>query len=94
MMRTIEYTKKFKKDYKRESNGHHGRTLKQDLEKITTVLANDKSLAIKYRDHALSGDWKDHRDCHIKPDLVLIYRKHDKNRLQLVRLGSHSEISL
>jgi mRNA interferase YafQ len=49
-------------------------------------------LADKYRDHALSGDWKDHRDCHVKPDLVLIYRKPDADRLQLVRLGSHSEL--
>jgi mRNA interferase YafQ len=43
---------------------------------------------------ALTGDWKDHRDCHIKPDLVLIYRKLDKTILQLVRLGSHSELGL
>ncbi|MBV9693274.1 MAG: type II toxin-antitoxin system YafQ family toxin, partial [Alphaproteobacteria bacterium] len=42
----------------------------------------------------LGGDWKDHRDCHIKPDLVLIYRKPDAKTLELVRLGSHSELSL
>jgi len=57
-----------------------------------TALANDQPLAEKYRDHALSGDCKDHRDCHIKPDLVLIYRPPDADRLQLVRLGSHSEL--
>ena len=61
---------------------------------IVTALASDQPLADKYRDHALTGDWKDHRDCHIKPDLVLIYRKPDEDVLQLVRLGSHSEMGL
>jgi mRNA interferase YafQ len=54
----------------------------------------DKSLPAKYRDHALTGDWADHRDCHIKPDLVLIYRLPDEETLQLVRMGSHSELGL
>ena len=44
--------------------------------------------------HALTGNWSDHRDCHVKPDLLLIYRKPDPNRLQLIRLGSHSELGL
>ena len=39
-----------------------------------------------------SSEWNDHRDCHIRPDLVLIYRKPDKDHLDLVRLGSHSEL--
>jgi mRNA interferase YafQ len=42
----------------------------------------------------LTGEWQDHRDCHIKPDLVLIYRKPDADSLQLIRLGSHSELGL
>jgi mRNA interferase YafQ len=45
-------------------------------------------------DHPLSGEWIDHRDCHIKPDLILIYRKPDDNSLELMRLGSHSELGL
>ena len=48
----------------------------------------------RLRDHALIGEWKDHRDCHIRPDLVLIYRKPDDLSLELVRLGSHSELGL
>jgi mRNA interferase YafQ len=65
-----------------------------DFVAIITALANDQPLAEKHRDHALAGDWKDHRDCHVKPDLVLIYRKPDDGVLQLVRLGSHSELGL
>ncbi len=61
---------------------------------IITALASDQPLAEKHHDHALTGDWKDHRDCHVKPDLVLIYRKQDDAALQLVRLGSHSELGL
>jgi len=64
------------------------------LSQIVTTLANDQPLAGKHRDHALTGDWKDHRDCHIKPDLVLIYRKPSEAVLQLVRLGSHGELGL
>jgi mRNA interferase YafQ len=65
-----------------------------DFIAMITALANDQPLAEKHRDHALAGDWKDHRDCHVKPDLVLIYRKPDDGVLQLVRLGSHSELGL
>jgi mRNA interferase YafQ len=54
----------------------------------------DRALAAKYRDHALTGDWREFRDCHIRPDLVLIYRKSDPDTLQLVCLGSHSELGL
>lgn len=61
---------------------------------IIDLLARDEPLAAKHRDHALSNNWHDHRYCHIKPDLVLIYRKPDTEILQLVRLGSHSELSL
>ena len=91
-MRTIEHTSQFKRDYKRESKGQHQETLESDLIGVLTTLANDQPLAEKHRDHALSGDWKDHRDCHVRPDLVLIYRKPDAEVLQLVRLGSHSEL--
>jgi len=59
-----------------------------------SLLAADARLPDKYRDHALTGDWADHRDCHIRPDLVLIYRKPDDDTLELVRLGSYSELSL
>jgi len=93
-MRTIERTGQFKRDFKRESKGHHRQTLQADLTAVVVALANDQALDPRHRDHGLTGDWKDHRDCHIKPDLVLIYRLPDGERLQLVRLGSHSELGL
>jgi mRNA interferase YafQ len=93
-MRSIETTSQFRRDYKRESKGQHRQTLERDLAEIVTALANDLPLVAKHSDHALTGDWKDHRDCHIKPDLVLIYRKPDDALLQLVRMGSHSELGL
>lgn len=93
-MRTIERTSQFRRDYKREAKGLHRLTLEKDFITVVTILANDQPLSEKYRDHALSGDWKNCRDCHIKPDLILIYRKLDDAVLQLVRLGSHSELGL
>ncbi|MGH8118446.1 MAG: type II toxin-antitoxin system YafQ family toxin [Rhodanobacteraceae bacterium] len=51
-------------------------------------------MATPQRDHALSGRWKNHRDCHVRPDLVRVYRKPGDDVLQLVRLGSHSELGL
>ena len=93
-MRTIRRTSRFKKDYKREARGRHRKTLDADLKEVLLLLVADHALPEKYHDHALTGDWADHRDCHIKPDLLLIYRKPDEAVLDLVRLGSHSELSL
>jgi mRNA interferase YafQ len=92
-MRTIEWTSQFKRDYKREGKGQHRKTLDVDLFPVVEALANDQLLEPRYRDHALTGDRQDHRDCHIKPDLVLIYQKPDGDTLRLVRIGSHSELS-
>ena len=61
---------------------------------VVNLLAADTSLPHRSFDHPLSGEWSDHRDCHIRPDLVLIYRKPDNDSLELVRLGSHSELGL
>src|SRR3989442_753236 len=93
-MRTIKQSGQFKRDLKREAKGPHRTALAKDFTEIIRALACDEPLAERCFDHALTGDWKDHRDCHVKPDLVLIYRKPDEEMLQLVRLGSHSELGL
>ncbi len=93
-MRTIRRTAAFKRDYKREKRGRFVRTLDAELANVLNELAADRELAPRYHDHQLSGQWRDHRDCHVRPDLVLIYRKTDADHLDLVRLGSHSELGL
>ena len=71
-MRKIERTGQFKRDYKREAKGRHRTTLDADLVPVLVALANDQLLESRHRDHGLTGNWKDYRDCHVKPDLVLI----------------------
>jgi mRNA interferase YafQ len=93
-MRTIEQTTAFRRDLKRESKAKHRACLSEDSVRVVQALANDEPLAERFYDHALSNNWQDHRDCQIRPDLVLIYRKPDDETLQLVRLGSHSERGL
>ena len=93
-MRTIEWTNRFKRDFNRELKGRHGGLIDGLLSEILPVLQVDMPLADRHRDHALTGNWEGHRDCHIRPDLVLIYEKPDDENLRLVRLGSHSELGL
>ena len=93
-MRTIKYTSQFKRDYKRQKKSGQHQELDKLLKSTTNLLAKDQHLPKRFFDHALSNNWQDHRDCHIKPDLVLIYRKPDPKTLELVRLGSHSQLSL
>jgi len=87
----IEQTSRFKRDLKREKKGRHKKTIENDLWKILDVLTSGKAIPSHYCDHALSGKWQGFRDCHIKPDLVLILRL-TPDVLHLVRLGSHSEL--
>ena len=93
-MRTIKYTGRFQRDYKREKAGQHGKTLEAVLMAVVDLLATDATLPHRNFDHPLSGEWGDFRDCHLKPDLILIYRKPDAASVELVRLGSHSELGL
>lgn len=91
-MRTIEWTAAFRRDYKRTRATPRHRDIETLLPQITGLLAADRPLAEKHRDHALGGNWKGHRECHLKPDLLLIYKLPGQNLLRLTRLGSHSEL--
>lgn len=93
-MREIRYTARFKRDYKREKAGRHRKRIDALLMDAVKMLAADAPLPRRYFDHPLSGEWNDFRDCHLRPDLVLIYRKPDEQSLELVRLGSHRELGL
>mgnify|MGYP001806106545 CR=1 FL=1 len=92
-MRTIERTTAFKRDFKREAKGPHRSVLDTDLRQIILALATDQPLEPRHRDHALGSNWRGYRDCHIRPDLVLVYRV-DTDCLILARLGSHAELDL
>ena len=91
-MRTIEWTAAFKRDYKRTKATPRHKDIETVLSEVGELLAEDKPLKEKHRDHNLGGDWKDHRECHLKPDLLLIYKKPDEKTLRFVRMGSHSEL--
>ena len=82
------YTTQFKKDFKKILK--QGKDLSK-LELVIKTLLNDQVLEPKYKDHSLSGKWKNHRDCHVEPDWLLIYRiKSDS--LILERTGAHSDL--
>ncbi|MGD9152617.1 MAG: type II toxin-antitoxin system YafQ family toxin [Gammaproteobacteria bacterium] len=93
-MRMIKRTKKFKQDYKRICKANQHKNLDNNLQTIFILLAADKPLPFNKRDHVLTGNWQDYRECHIYPDLILIYRKPGNSVLELVRLGSHSQLGL
>ena len=94
-MRTIKYTISFKKDYKRENkSGRFTKKLEIEFLDIVDLLTKDELLFKRCCDHGLVGKWKGYRDCHVRPDLVLIYRKVNKNILELVRIGSHHQLGL
>ena len=91
-MRTIERSSLFKRDYKREAKGRHRLTLDALLSNVLLELAENRPLEQRHRDHELGGEWVGFRECHLKPDLLLIYRKVDADLLRLARLGTHSEL--
>lgn len=92
-MRTIERSSAFKRDYKRvKATPRYGKNLDSLIYHVLTFLLADKCLPEKNRDHSLAGNWHGYRECHIKPDLLLIYSKPSPSTLRLARLGSHSEL--
>ena len=91
-LRTIERSSIFKKDLKRELSKPPGAKTIEALRSFVELLLEDKPLPARARDHALGGPLKGLRDCHVRPDLVLLYERPDPKTLRLVRLGSHAEL--
>lgn len=93
MPRALKETKQFKKDKKRIKGS--GRYDWAKLVEAVKQLMQDQALQAKYRDHDLTGEYADVRECHITPDWLLIYDKTgdvDSGELVLIRTGSHSEL--
>ena len=89
-MLTIEYTGQFKKDLKRAKKREKnvGR-----LKEIMDLVANGDPIPKNLKEHALSGNWSHHRELHIEPDWLLVYRyKNEKSIIIFVRTGSHSDL--
>ena len=87
---TVKPTTQFRKDFKLAMK----RGLKIELlEEVIAVLATGEALPEKHKDHALTGNWVGHRECHVLPDWLLIYRVEDEVLvLTLTRTGTHSDL--
>lgn len=86
----IERTGQFKKDLKLAIKRKLDTT---ELETVVDLLSNGQMLPEKYQDHPLTGNWKGHRECHVQPDWLLIYKiKDDILILTLTRTGTHSDL--
>lgn len=83
-MLNIRTSKDFDRDFKKIK-------LLQSLIEVLHCLLTQEPLPAKYKDHELIGDWKGYRECHLKPDLLLVYKVKD-DELYLARLNSHSNI--
>ncbi|MBQ7666088.1 MAG: type II toxin-antitoxin system YafQ family toxin [Synergistaceae bacterium] len=94
MKREFIYRAPYKRDYKRVYRGIYRKLLEEGgvLDAVIKALANNISLPLSYHDHSLHGNWEGCRECHIRPDLLLVYRYVNDDLLILERLGTHSEI--
>ena len=88
---TVKFTTVFRKDYKKAKKR---RLPLEKLKEVVDLLAMGQPLPERNRDHALTGDWVGHRECHIQPDWLLIYRVEEDVLLVLTmtRTGTHSEL--
>jgi len=87
----LHYTSAFKKDVKREAAGKRAKTVGVRLATVIDLLRLGQPLPAEMKDHALKGSRTHDRECHVLPDLLLIYRIVEEE-LRLVRLGSHAEL--
>ena len=93
-MRHAKPSSKFRRDVKHVRGGIYGGLLSHggEVDKVIRMLEACIPLPPKYRDHPLQGEWAGSRECHIKPDLLLIYTREGDDVLMLERLGSHAEL--
>lgn len=88
-MKEIRKTSQFKKDYKRFKND---KEFIKTLMNVVMLLADGKDIPEEYNPHPLKGNWKNYMECHIESDPLLIWFDKEHDIIELVRLGSHSEL--
>ena len=93
-MRTVKRTAQFRRDFRRVKRTVHGGHLEETLLAALELLAADAAMPARYVDHPMKGDFRDCRDCHLRADLVLVYRKRGADWLELVRIGSHMQLGM
>ena len=90
MIYDVKYTSSFKKSYKLIQKRGYDISA---LDKVIDMLRHGKKLDAKYKDHVLSGNYAGYRECHIKPDRLLVYLiENDTITLTLVNTGTHSDV--
>ncbi len=91
-MRDIKRSRQFKKQFRNVLKSPNNLDLEFRFNLILNLLINDVPLPVNFKDHGLIGNFVGFRECHLKPDLLLIYRKIDDDLLWLEQIGSHSEV--
>lgn len=85
-----DYCTRIKKDIKKFQ---HKKEILKEFNEVLKLLLAEQKLPEKYADHPLVGNYNGYRECHVKPDVLLIYRADSIQKiLYLARLGSHSEL--
>ena len=88
-MKSLQPTTQYRKDYKRIKN--NPKKVKA-LKEILTLLMNEQPIPSRYKPHTLSGEYKGCMECHVESDFLLIWIDEENDVIELVRLGSHSEL--
>ena len=89
-MLKIENTRQFRKDLKKYKND---KSVLKELDFVIKRLSKLESLEKRYKDHSLTGNWTNYKECHIKNDVLLIYRIYENDEILILeRIGSHSEL--
>ena len=89
-MLKVEYTTQFKRDLKLSNKRKKNMSA---LQKIMKKIENEETLSPRFKDHSLSGNWKTHRELHVEPDWLLIYKLiPDEKVVIFVRTGTHSDL--
>lgn len=91
-MVSLVYEARFKKDFKQHLKNPNNRDLNNRLKEALEFLVTGSTLPLRFKDHPLKGGYVGYRELHLKPDLLLVYKRVGTTELRLARLGSHSDL--